>query len=103
MEDVSRSGIFTFSQFSFVVMFSQQTEILNMYEMLYIPCIQSGWFYRLYVLHTYSIHTSYSKPAEYKFTPTKGRLSIYQLPILKSIGAGGETRLSWLHNLLYLS
>ena len=42
MEDVSRSGVFTFSQFSFVFIFSQQTEILNMYEMLYIPWIQSG-------------------------------------------------------------
>ena len=50
MEDVSRSGVFTFSQFSFVFIFSQQTEILNMYEMLYIPWIQSGWFYRLYFL-----------------------------------------------------
>ena len=50
MEDVSRSGVFTFSQFSFVFIFSQQTEILNTYEMLYIPWIQSGWFYRLYFL-----------------------------------------------------
>ena len=50
----------------------------------------------------YWTHTSYSKPAEYKFTPTKGRLSISQLPILKSIGAGGETRLCWLHNLFSL-
>lgn len=32
-----------------------------------------------------------SKPAEYKFTPTKERLSISHLPILKSIAAGGET------------
>ena len=57
MEDVSRSGVFTFSQFSFVFIFSQQTEILNMYEMLYIPWIQSGWFYRLdfLLLDTYLI------------------------------------------------
>ena len=57
MEDVSRSGVFTFSQFSFVFIFSQQTEILNMYEMLYIPWIQCGWFYRLYflLLDTYLI------------------------------------------------
>ena len=52
MEDVSRSGVFTFSQFSFVFIFSQQTEILNMYEMLYIPWIQSGWFYNTALLTT---------------------------------------------------
>lgn len=58
MEDVSRSRIFTFSQFSFVLIFSQQTEIVSMYEMLFIPWIQSGWFYRLYFIHTqYILHT----------------------------------------------
>lgn len=102
MEDVSRSGVFTFSQFSFVFIFSRQTEILNMYEMLYISWIQSGWFYRLLTSY-YWTHTSYSKPAEYKFTPTKGRLSISHLPILESIRGGGETCLSRLHSLLYLS
>ena len=60
MEDVSRSGIFTFSQFSFVVMFSQQTEILNMYEMLYIFLAFSlaGFIDCTYFIHTqYILHT----------------------------------------------
>ena len=39
MEDVSRSGVFTFSQFSFVFIFSRQTDILNMYALYFLDSV----------------------------------------------------------------